>query len=168
MVLEVASGSGVHVGHLARGLPRLRFQPTDQSAEDFGLIEARVQGLSNVEAPLILDASQDEWPVVRPDFLFNANMIHISPVAVGHGLFEGAGRILASGSRMATYGPYFEEEVETAASNLAFDVSLKERNSEWGIRRREDVENWAGRCDLTLESRIEMPANNLLLIWRRT
>lgn len=168
LVLEVASGSGVHVAHFARALPGLRFQPTDQSAEHFELIEAATQGLSNVASPIVLDASEANWPVDEAAFVFNANMIHISPFDAARGLFAGAGRLLRSGARMATYGPYLEDEIETAPSNLAFDQSLRARSPEWGIRRREQLESLAQQSGLRLEGRIQMPANNLLLIWRRT
>ncbi len=168
LVLEVASGSGVHVAHFARALSHSSFQPSDQSSEYFALIEEATRGLANVAPPVVLDATAEEWPIQRADFVFNANMIHISPLAATRGLFAGAARVLAPGARLATYGPYFEDEVDTAPSNLAFDQSLRDRNPEWGIRRRQDLERLAASAGLRLEARTAMPANNLLLVWRRT
>jgi hypothetical protein len=69
---------------------------------------------------------------------------------------------------LVTYGPYLEEEVPTAPSNLAFDASLRQRNPAWGVRRREDLEHAAATAGLHLAERYTMPANNLTLLWRRT
>jgi len=167
-VLEVASGSGVHVAHFAAALPHLSFQPSDRSPEHFGLIEEAIRGLKNVASPIVLDATAATWPMDGAEMIYNANMIHISSFAAAEGLFAGAGRTLASSGRLVTYGPYFEDEVETAPSNLAFDESLRARSPEWGIRRREDIERLAQKAGLQLEARTAMPANNLLLVWRRT
>jgi len=68
---------------------------------------------------------------------------------------------------LALYGPYLEDGVETVPSNLAFDASLRQRNPEWGIRRIEDVDVLAESCGLSRTRRVEMPANNLSLIYRR-
>jgi hypothetical protein len=57
--------------------------------------------------------------------------------------------------------------VETAPSNEAFDVSLKERNPEWGLRSVEEVTEEAERYGLTLERAAPMPSNNLSLMFRR-
>jgi hypothetical protein len=42
---------------------------------------------------------------------------------------------------------------------------LRARNAQWGIRRREDVEQVAARFGLMLAERHAMPANNLKLVW---
>lgn len=80
---------------------------------------------------------------------------------------RGAARHLAAQGRLITYGPYFEAEVTTTPSNLAFDLSLRQRHPAWGVRRREDVEDAAAQAGLRLIQRHPMPANNLLLVWDR-
>jgi hypothetical protein len=67
---------------------------------------------------------------------------------------------------LVTYGPYLEDEVPTSESNLRFDASLRARNPDWGIRRREEVEQQALQAGLGLSHRLSMPANNLLLVWQ--
>jgi hypothetical protein len=79
----------------------------------------------------------------------------------------GAGRLLPAGGALYLYGPYREADVPTVESNEAFDVSLKSRNPEWGLRQVEDVAALAEQHGLTLESRIAMPANNLSLFFRQ-
>ncbi len=170
MVLEIASGAGEHALFCAAGMPSVTWQPTDPDPDALRSIAAwRAEaGTPNLLEPLRLDAADpDHWPVERAGAMVCINMIHISPWAATEGLMTGAGRVLAADGLLYLYGPYLEDEVETAPSNLAFDASLKSRNAAWGIRRREDVEALAARHGLTLEERIAMPANNLSLVFRK-
>ena len=171
IVLEVAAGAGEHAVHIAAACPGLVWQPTDPDPVALASIAAwrENSGLPNVRAPLRLDASdQDGWPLERADAIVAINMVHISPWAATKGLMEGADRILPSGGMMFVYGPYIEADVATAASNLAFDRSLRDRDPAWGIRHRDDVTALAARHGLALAERIAMPANNLSLVFRKT
>jgi hypothetical protein len=80
---------------------------------------------------------------------------------------QGAARYLAPQGRLVTYGPYLEREVPTAASNLAFDASLRAQDPRWGIRALDDVAAAAQAAGLQLAQRHALPANNLLLVWQR-
>jgi hypothetical protein len=169
-VLEIAAGSGEHAVYLATHLPQLSWQPTDPDEGALASIQAwrETAGLSNLLAPLRLDAADpDGWPVDQADAIVCINMIHISPWAATKGLMAGAARLLPEGGLLYTYGPYLEEDLETAASNLAFDDSLKSRNPAWGLRPLSEVAALAGEHGLVLEERIAMPANNLSLLFRR-
>jgi len=168
LVLEVASGSGQHVVHFAAALPALDWQPSDPDPAALVSIESWRQeaGLPNVRPPLRLDASAD-WPVERADAIMCVNMVHISPWEATLGLMKGAGAVLPPGGLLYLYGPYLRENVETAPSNLAFDASLKARDPQWGLRRVEDVIAAAEGEGLVLRRLLEMPANNLSLIFRR-
>src|SRR3546814_9077171 len=81
---------------------------------------------------------------------------------------SGAARLLASGAPLILYGPYIEPDVPTAASNLAFDASLRARDPAWGLRDTEAVQAAARDAGLTFAERRAMPANNLMLLFRRT
>ena len=168
LVLEVASGSGQHVVHFAAALPALDWQPSDPDPAALVSIESWRQevGLPNVRPPLRLDASAD-WPVERADAILCVNMVHISPWEATLGLMKGAGAVLPPGGLLYLYGPYLRENVETAPSNLAFHASLKARDPQWGLRRVEDVIAAAEGEGLVLRRLLEMPANNLSLIFRR-
>ncbi|MCG2840493.1 class I SAM-dependent methyltransferase [Sandaracinobacter sp. RS1-74] len=171
LVLEVASGSGEHIVHFARALPGLYWQPSDPSAEARASIRAHVadSGLSNILPPMELDATAPlRWPIERADAALCINMLHISPWTATLGLFEGAARVLPAGARLLIYGPYLEEGVETAASNLAFDASLKARDPEWGLRWRHEVEGAGLAHGLRPVARHALPANNLALLFQRT
>lgn len=169
LVLEVASGAGEHSIFYARKTPHLQWQPTDSSPEARASIAAWIasEGLSNVRAPLMLDASAPQWPVEQADFLICINMLHISPWESTLGLMRGAGRVLPVGGRLFIYGPFRRAGVPTAESNEAFDASLKRSNLLWGLRQLEDVVSAAVAEGLGVERVAEMPANNLCVIFRK-
>jgi SAM-dependent methyltransferase len=169
-VLEVASGTGEHIIHFARAFPALQWQPSDYDTAGLASIAAwsAEAGLPNVMRPAQIDASAIEWPIAEVDAILCINMIHISPWAATAGLMAGAGRILSRGGLLYLYGPYREIDVPTAESNEAFDVSLKARNPEWGLRCKEDVIALAAEQGLEFQRRIAMPANNLSLIFARS
>ena len=168
-VLEVASGSGEHAVHFAQCFPQLKWQPSDPDPEALASIAAYREEaeLGNLLAPIALDAMEKDWPAIEPSAIVCINMTHISPWEASVGLFEGAARQLEAGAPLLLYGPYFEEGVEPAPSNLAFDQSLKARNSNWGIRQLAEVDTLAQDCGFARSARYEMPANNLTLVYRR-
>ena len=171
VALEIAAGAGEHAVFNAAALPGLRWQPTDSDPEALRSIAAWRDhaALPNLLPPLRLDAKDpDAWPVGRADAVININMAHISPWAATRGLMAGAGRVLPAGGILFLYGPYIEGDVETAASNIAFDLDLRRRNPAWGLRHLDDVTALAAQHGLMLTQRIAMPANNLSLIFGRT
>ncbi|TFZ03496.1 DUF938 domain-containing protein [Ramlibacter rhizophilus] len=165
--LEIASGTGQHVTCFAAGLPGWTWQPTDADAQMLPVIDARAAGSGNVLPAQQLDVASLPWPhLAGPfDLIFCANMLHIAPWAACRGLMAGAAQHLGPGGLLITYGPYFEQDVPTAASNIAFDESLRARDASWGIRALPDVAAQAHEAGLRLAQRHAMPANNLLLVF---
>jgi len=171
LVLEVAAGAGEHAVHFAAALPALQYQPTDADPGALDSIAAWREhaGLGNLLCPLVLDASQpDTWPVERVDAVLAINMIHISPWTATVGLMAGAARVLPAGGGLFLYGPFVEGDTPTAPSNLEFDQSLRRRNLEWGVRHLDHLVALAATLGLGLSERLTMPANNLLLVFRKT
>ncbi|GGB64640.1 DUF938 domain-containing protein [Blastomonas aquatica] len=168
-VLEIASGSGEHIVHFARAFPQLVWQPSDCEPAALASIAAWAaqMGASNVRPPLLLDAAQSVWPIESADAIICINMVHISPWDATLGLFKGCTQALAEEAPIILYGPYLEEGVETAASNLAFDESLKARNPAWGLRHLDDMDRVASDHGFARTSRHAMPANNLTLVYRK-
>jgi hypothetical protein len=169
LVLEIASGTGEHAVHFARAFPALDWQPSDPDPDALESIKGwRAEGaLPNVASPLKLDASAAAWPIEHAAAVLCINMVHISPVDATVGLFAGSAGVLAIGSALVLYGPYIEDDVETAPSNLAFDASLKARNPEWGLRSVAWLDDVAARHGFARTRRVAMPANNLALVYRR-
>jgi SAM-dependent methyltransferase len=169
IVLEIASGTGEHAVHFAAALPHLMWQPTDRDEQALKSIAAyrEASSLPNLLAPLVLDASASAWPIERADAVVAINMIHISPWRATQGLMAGAGRALLPGGVLYLYGAYREKGVHTAPSNGAFDLDLRRRNPEWGVRDVEEVTSLASVHGLKLAERVPMPANNLSLVFQR-
>jgi SAM-dependent methyltransferase len=168
LVLEVASGSGEHAVHFARALPHLQWQPSDPDPAALASIAAwrDEAGLPNLLEPVRLDAAAPDWPVDRADALVCINMVHISPWAATLGLLASAGRLLAPKGPLYLYGAYRREGVPTAPSNEAFDQSLRSRNPDWRLRDLETVIAAAEQQGLALDQIVEMPANNLSVVFR--
>jgi len=169
LVLEVASGSGEHIVHFAGTLPALSFQPSDPMADALASIAAwaRESGLGNILPPLMIDASAQESPIASADAILCINMIHIAPWTAAEGLFRQAGRLLKTGSPLYLYGPYRRSDRPLEPSNAAFDESLRSRDPEWGLRELGDVAALASANGFGSPEIIEMPANNLSLIFRK-
>lgn len=169
VLLEIASGTGQHAAHCSAGLPGWRWLPSDADPAALPSIAAWCDGLPRVAPPLRLDVLQPHWPGVPAsvDAIVCANMIHIAPWPCCGALMQGAARHLSAAGLLVTYGPYLEDDVPTAPSNAAFDADLRGRNPAWGLRRLADVAQEAARAGLVLHERVAMPANNLLLAWRR-
>ena len=168
-VLEIASGSGEHAVFMARRFPALDWQPSDRDAEALASVDAWAADarLANLRPAIALDAAAPDWPIVSADALLCVNMVHISPWDAAVGLFAGAGRVLGSGAPLVLYGPFVEPDVETAASNHAFDQSLRQRDPAWGLRSTADLDRLAAGHGMTRTARCAMPANNLVLVYRR-
>lgn len=193
LVLEIASGTGEHALFMASRFPELTWQPSDFDQEAVASIDAWASeaNLANLRPAIQLDASQPPWPVGNADAILCVNMdsdscetgksagywkydacvcinmIHISDWEATVGLFHGCSKHLTEDARIILYGPYMEDGLETAPSNLDFDRSLKERNPAWGLRKVVDVDRVAAEFDYVRSNRYEMPANNLTLVYRR-
>jgi SAM-dependent methyltransferase len=168
MLLEIASGTGEHAAYFSELFPDLAWQPSDPDPEALASIEAwRAEaGVPNLLEPLRLDAAAPAWPVEAADAILCINMVHISPWAATEGLMRGAGRLLPPGGPLILYGPYRRAGVPTAPSNAAFDQSLRSRDPRWGLRELERMSAEAGANGLAFEQILEMPANNLTVVFR--
>ena len=169
LVLEIASGTGEHAVFFAERFPALDWQPSDVHPDALASIRARCEAaaLPNLRAPLAIDAASPDWPIDRADAVISINMVHISPWTSALGLLDGAGRLLSEGQPLVLYGPWLEDDVAAVPSNLAFDADLKRRDREWGLRRVEEFAAAAAPRGLRLEQTRAMPANNLMLLFRR-
>jgi SAM-dependent methyltransferase len=167
-VLEIASGTGQHAAHFAAARRGWEWQPTDAEEAVLPAIAQRCQALLNVRPPRRLDVVAP-WPASLGHFdaVYCANMLHISPWATCGALMRGAAAHLVDHGCLLIYGPFLVDGEPTAPSNLAFDADLRARDADWGLRRLADVVDEAGPVGLKSEGRIDMPANNLLLVFRR-
>ena len=163
-ILEVASGTGEHALAFARRFPGIEWQPSDPDPDAMRSIEAwRADGPRNLLPAVRLDVCDGTWPVASVAAIVSINMVHISPWEASLGLLDGAARLLAPGAPLILYGPWIVEGVETAASNLAFDASLKARDPRWGLRSVANFSAEAALRGFALGDVSAMPANNFML-----
>jgi len=176
-VVEAGSGTGQHVVDFARHAPEITWWPRDLNAQHLKSIAAwrAHTGLANIRPPLRIDLSDPAWYSQMQDgngpgkllAVFCANVVHIAPWRVAEGLFAGAGRFLQADGRLFLYGPFKRDGKHTAISNAVFDSSLRDRDAEWGVRDIADLERLAVSAGLVLREIVEMPANNLVLVFER-
>ncbi|HAF55597.1 MAG TPA: SAM-dependent methyltransferase [Thauera sp.] len=168
LVLELGSGTGEHAVHFARHLPALRWQPSEAEPAALASIADWVahSGQPNLLPPLCLDLAAKPWPVAAADAIVAINVLHYSPWETTPALFAGAAAVLPEDGVVVCYGPYRRGGVHTAPSNADFDEWLRSVDARFAVRDLEAVQAEAQRQGFVLEEVIDMPANNLSLIFR--
>ena len=174
VLLEIASGSGEHAIFFQKSFPSIIWQTSDPEVVHRKSIVSWIahQGLSSkMPEPLDIDVEKRPWPITNQlrsliKGIVCINMIHISPWSCTRSLFEESKKYLVQSSFLMLYGPFLRNEKQTSRSNLNFDQSLKIQNPLWGLRNLEDVNDIASENGFNLDNIIDMPANNLSVIYR--
>ena len=169
VILGVAGGSGEHVVHCARNLPSLVFQPSDPDPDARLSVAAWVKatGVTNVRAPIALDALHSVWPIASADGIICINMIHISPWEATLGLVKGAGRNTPFEIAALSLWPLQTERVRNGVEQSSIRPEPTRSQPELGSARprsgcRDGAIRWILGSVIT-----ELPANNLSVIFRR-
>jgi len=168
-VLEIGSGTGQHAVYFSEHLTDISWQPTEIDSQLSGIeLWRKEAGLDNLAAAIELDVAQKNWKLERRfDAVFTANTLHIMSIRHVEKLFAGLTSVLKDKGVFCCYGPFNKSGRFTSESNARFDVWLKEKDTESGIRDIEDLKQFAKQSQLALLQEIEMPANNNLLVWGR-
>ena len=170
-VLEIGSGTGEHGVELLRLRPDLTWQFSDPDPASRASQAAWGHyAPQEFSLPLDLDVSDPESRskiTSQYDAIFSANMIHIAPLSALHGLVILAERTIKADGQVILYGPFLTGE-STAPSNLDFDLSLKRRNPEWGVRDLSAVKHIFAKHGFNSAKLRDMPKNNLLLDMSRS
>ncbi len=171
-VLEIASGTGEHALWMARNLPQVRWQPSEATLEGLATIadwRALCPELADrVLPPVLIDAARPPWPGDMNDAIFTANLTHIAPWEATEGLIVGSAAGLGQGGLLLIYGPFNEGGAFTGPGNATFDADLRLRNPHWGLRDVEAIDELARAHGFTTAQTHMMPADNRLLVYRRT
>lgn len=172
VLLEIASGTGEHAAFMTPRLgDRWIWQPSERDGDALEDIDsyAADADCARIRPAFVLDVTAKTWPIDRADAVLCCNMIHIAPWAAAEGLFAGAARVLPPDAPLVLYGPFKRHGEHTAPSNAEFDaVFLKGRNPLWGVRCLDwEVSPLAEQNGFVLDEIVQMPANNLTVIFRR-
>lgn len=170
LMVEIGSGTGQHIAAWSAAYPGLDWQPSDPFEEHLDSIRAWVAhaGLPNLRAPIWLDAAET-WPELGPlAGVISVNVLHITPWVVAEGIFRGAGDAIGPGGCLMFYGPFKEGGKHTGEGNARFDQTLRAQDPAWGIRDLEVVAERAAEAGFGLPQTIVMPANNRLVVFRKT
>ena len=169
-ILEIASGTGQHAAWFAHHEPSWLWQPSDLDPANIDAIRAWAKALQapNLLMPVALDTHATQWPVEQANVIYCANMVHIAPWSATIALVAGAERVLPLGGLLVLYGPWCVDGRHVSDSNVRFDASLRERNPTWGVRDIQDLKALLPDRQLTLENMLALPANNHLVVIRKT
>jgi cyclopropane fatty-acyl-phospholipid synthase-like methyltransferase len=167
-VLEIGSGTGQHAVFFAASLPHVVWQASDR-AENHASIRAWIDahGTPNIRPPALLDVN-GTWPDESFDAVFSANTAHIMSWPEVCTMMAGVGRVLADGGRFLLYGPFMFDGRHTSASNADFDRMLRARDPASGIRDASALDAEAAAAGMRRTADHPMPANNRILVWRKT
>ncbi len=167
-VLEIGSGTGQHAVAFASALGHLDWQTSDLD-ENHAPIAAWIAdaGLANIRAPLSVDVRTADLPKAAYDAAYSSNTAHIMNMEAVLDMFALVGRSLRPGGVFCLYGPFTRNGRFNTASNEQFDRQLRARNPAMGLRDLEKLEGQGKRNGLVCEKLYAMPANNLLVVWRK-
>jgi len=171
-VLEIGSGTGQHAVFFGEHLPSLIWQTSDLAINHQGInLWLDEAARANVARPIVIDLNKT-WPQPNNkrsiDGLYTANTLHIISWPLVVKFFQGIAQNLASEANVCIYGPFNYHGKFTSESNANFDLWLKDRDVNSGIRDIEAVLLLANSAGLTLIDDHEMPANNRLLVFSKT
>lgn len=167
-VFEIGSGTGQHAAFFCKHLPHLHWQCSDVESALAGIqLWLTEAGLTNAAQPMQLDVLHDQWPSQQYDAVFSANAVHIMPWEAVEAMFKGIGKIINANGKCCLYGPFNYRGDYTSESNARFDIWLKQRNAESGIRDVEKLNALAADIGLSLINDHTMPANNRILVWQK-
>ena len=164
-VLEIAGGTGQHCVYFTEQLPTLSWQSSDIPA-NVDSLNLRINA-EKLPTAITIDVNQPIWECAPSNVVFTANSLHIMSANSVENFFRGVGQQLSETGKVLVYGPFKYKDDFTTESNASFDLWLKDRNPESGIRDFEWVCELASAVGLNLIEDNSMPANNQLLVWSR-
>lgn len=167
-IFEVGSGSAQHAVFMAPQLKNAVWTTSDTASNQQLIKETLAKAkVENIKGPFLYEVGKDNFPRVPYDVIFTANTFHIMSWKQCKTLIKELGTRLREGSQVIIYGPFNYNGEFTSESNAQFNISLKERNPDSGIRAFEDVNGNMIKNGFSLYKDYEMPANNRMLVYTR-
>lgn len=169
--VELASGTGQHCVAFANSCPNLTWVPTDIDADrlaSIGIYVSEAQ-LPNLTLPVRLDATQIGWSETTGnlDLIVLVNLLHLISEDEAQVAVREAAQALAPNGVFLLYGPFMRGGELTSQGDERFHESLVSTDPEIGYKDDFDVIDWAMDAGLDVAHVLEMPANNLSLVFRK-
>lgn len=166
-VLEIGSGTGQHAVFFASYLTHLNWYTSDIVVNHESInawIDDRPS--PNLYRPVELMIGDSDWPDIEVDGTFSANTAHIMQKHEVRIMMQLIGEKLPPGGVFCQYGPFIVNGQFTSESNALFHEKLIAEGY-GGYRHISELQEWAEPYNLTLREQISMPANNLMLVWKK-
>jgi len=170
-VLEIGSGTGQHAVYFAKHLAQLNWQTSDLPVNHQGINQwINDFPSNNLKRPIDIDLNHPWFEIPNDktiDGIYSANTLHIISWPLVERFFTEASVNLAPEGTLCLYGPFNYQNKFTSESNANFDLWLKDRDPQSGIRDIEAIISLASSAKLTLMADNQMPANNRLLVFMK-
>lgn len=169
--VELASGTGQHCVAFAKACPNLTWVPTDiddARLASIGIYVSEAQ-LDNLTLPVRLDATKEGWSETTGplDLIVLVNLLHLISEVEARAVINEAATALAPGGVFLLYGPFMRAGELTSEGDERFHESLITIDAEIGYKDDFDILDWANEAGLETAHVLEMPANNLSLVFNR-
>ena len=168
-VLEIGSGTGQHSVFFSKEIPSIKWYPSDTTS-NFESLNAFVTNYQNknLQTPLIIDITQDEWIDFKVDYVFTSNTFHIINNALLTFFFYQCSKVINANGKLIIYGPFKFDNQFNSPSNQTFDELLKESDSFSGLKNFEEIVSIALKFDFNFSKKYEMPAYNNILVFKKS
>lgn len=169
--LEIASGTGQHIIFFASAMPQITWHPTEVDTTRIASIQAYINdtSCSNIAAPRQLNATVDGWnkKVGPMDIISLCNLLHLISTPEAETLICEAAKALTPHGKLFIYGPFKRDGKLISEGDKNFDASIRASDVETGYKDDAWAKSVAMKNGLALDQAIEMPANNLALVFAK-
>jgi hypothetical protein len=167
--MEIASGTGQHIITFAAAMPNIHWQPTEVDATRRASIQSYIDEAQapNIARPIMLNATTAGWSenIAPVDLITLANLLHLISDNEAETLIHEASKTLLLAGKLFLYGPFKRDGKLISEGDIEFDSNIRAADPETGYKNDAWVKSTARKDGLTFDQAIEMPANNLALVF---
>ena len=101
------------------------------------------------------------------DLITLANLLHLISEGEATKLIAESAKALKPNGKLFLYGPFRRKGKLTSEGDASFDASIRASDPETGYKDDGWVKDTAQKNSLTFHQAVEMPANNLALVFAK-
>ena len=165
-LLEIGAGTGQHSVFMAPHFEQMSWTLVDRKENHKGISLWLNEFLRpSIKGPFEYEIPKDSLPEANFDVVFTCNTLHMIPWGYCLKMFDDISHVLLQEGLFIVYGAFNYGGKFTSESNRKFDIWLKKRNFESGIKNFENIISELEIRGFKLMEDIPMPANNRILIF---